>query len=152
MHDITFQKAIENAEHLKALGHTSVYLYDRNSDTEFPWQFATNVEAGGSYRLSGPASAKITAKHPTGLEFEWSVDFEGRDANGKSVSLFDRDHLRDVMRKLPKSARLEFGNLLKGEVLPELRKRTSEIRQALNDQQDSQDLVLGLIAFAEDEA
>lgn len=147
MHDISFSQAIEKADHLKALGWTDVYLGYRQ--TEFPWGLVTDVQTGHSHRLSGPASVRMTARHPSGLTFSWEVDFEGRDANGRGVHLFDRDRLRDVMRKLPKPARIQFANILASEVFAGMQARTSELRKALSDQEDSEDLVRGLIAFAE---
>lgn len=144
MYDLTYESAVKNAEHLLALGQTTVYLRDDNP----PWSRAVRVEAGSSYRFAGPTSCYVIAEE-AGLELKWSVDFEGRDANGRGVSLFDRERLREVALKLPPSARKGFSALLKNEVLPDLEKRTAEIRDALNKQSDSEDCVRGLIAFSE---
>lgn len=142
--DMTYTKAIRLAEHLIAIGDTEVYLRD---DEHFPWGKAVGVKSGSSYRLSGPSSCYIIAED-AGLTFKLSVEFEGRDANGRGVSLFDRDRLRTVMTRLPDLARAEFALMLENEVLPGMAKRSAEIREALNSQLDSEDCVRGLISFA----
>lgn len=145
MNYLSYGEAIDKADHLIALGETTVYVRDDSP----PWHIAETVEVGSSYRLSGPRSVYFIGKK-LGLTFKWSVDFESRDANGRGVSLFDRDRLREVMLKLPDPARLAFAELLENQVLPPLRERTAEIRGALNNQWDSEDCVRGLIAYARD--
>ena len=148
MFDMTYADAIEKAEHLIALDQTAVYL---RGDADFPFDKAIDVVSGSSYRLSGPSSAYIIAQDG-GLQFKLNVEFEGRDANGRGVSLFDRDRLRELMMKLPAPARKKFADMLAGEVLSGMMKRTQEIREALRAQADSEDCVRGLIAFAEQPA
>lgn len=143
LHDMTYEAALKNAEHLKAIGETTVYL----RGDKFPWMVAKTVESGSAYRLNGPSGMYVIAE-VEGITFKWNVDFEGRDANGRGVSLFDRDRLRDVAMKLPAPARAAFARLLAEQVLPGIEKNTSEIREALNKQLDSEDCVRGLIAFA----
>jgi hypothetical protein len=63
--------------------------------------------------------------------------------------LFERDRLREVMRKLPPKARAKFAAMLSKEVLPGMEKRTAEIRDGLNKHVDSEDCVRGLIAYAQ---
>lgn len=144
MYDMTYESAVKNAHHLIALGQTKVYL----RDGEMPWDKAVRVETGSSYRFNGPTSCYFIAEEG-GLELKWSVDFEQRDASGRGVSLFDRERLRDVALKVRPSVRSAFAELLREAVLPDLQKRTGEIREALNQQTDSEDCVRGLIAFAE---
>jgi hypothetical protein len=145
MIDLTVAEALEKADHLIALGETTVYLF---RDAEgFPYDKVTRVEEGGTWRLGGPASCYLYAEQ-AGLTFKLSVDFEGRDANGRGVSLFDRDRLRDLFLKLPPAARNFFAEMLEGKCLPGLIERTNEIREALRAQADSEDCVRGLIAFA----
>jgi len=144
MIDMTYARAIELAEHLIAIDQTTVYLRD---DSFFPFDKVTGVESGSSYRLSGPSSCYLIAED-AGLIFKKSVEFEGRDANGRGVSLFERDRLRDVMMRLPDGARAKFARMLENEVLPGMQARTAEIREALNNQLDSEDCVRGLISFA----
>lgn len=143
--EMTYEMALKNADHLIALGQTTVYLRDKN----VPWMVASNVEASGSYRFNGPCGVYISAV-VQGITFKWNVDFERREANGEGYSLFDRDRLREVARKLPEAARRKFANFLQTQVLPDLEKRTSELRDSLNKQVDSEDCVRGLIAFAGD--
>lgn len=144
MLDLTYKAAVENAAHLIALGDTTVYLY---RDAEFPWEKATSVTSGNGYRLNGPSSAYVIAED-AGLTFKLNVEFEGRDANGRGVSLFDRDRLRTVAMKLPAPARKAFADMLEREVLGALTERSEELRASMNAQLDSEDCVRGLIQFA----
>lgn len=142
---MSYRDAIAKAVHFVAVDQTTIYLDD--DDPDLPWDAVTRVESGGGIRLNGPAGVYLCAPR-AGLTFKWSVDFEGRDANGKSVSLFDRPRLRELMRKLPSPARAAFAQFLAKEVLPVVEKRTTEYRGYLNQQLDSEDCVRGLIAFA----
>lgn len=144
MFNMTYEQALDNAKHLIALGHTTVYLRDGN----FPWAVACECEVGGAYRFNGPTGMYVIAR-VAGLTFTWNVDFERREANGMSYSLFDRERLRDVAMKLPEPARRSFAKLLRQQVMPDLEKRTAELREAMNKQIDSEDCVRGLISFAE---
>lgn len=148
MSDLSITKALANKEALIALGQTRVYLYGDNAK-EVPWGRVTSVECGSSFRFSGPTCATMIAEIE-GITFSWSLDFEGRDANGRGVSLFDRPRLRETILKLPPKARKQFGRLLREKVLPDLQKRTQELREAMNSQADSEDCVRGLMAFALD--
>jgi hypothetical protein len=143
--NLTYTEAMKKAEHLKALGQTTIYIHREAAD--FPYGKVTNVEAGSSWRLGGPSSCYLIAEDG-GLTFKLNVDFEGRDANGRGVSLFDRDKLREMFVRLPSVARQAFADLLESECLPSLAKRRSELQAALNDQADSEDCVRGLIMFA----
>lgn len=144
MINLTFEEAVKKADALKAIDQTTIYL----RDGEYPWRFAERVEASGAYRFSGPIGMYVIAE-VDGLTFKWSVDFERREANGHGYSLFDRERLRDVAMKLPIKARKSFANLLRDAVMPDLEKRTAELRAAMNRQIDSEDCVRGLIAFAD---
>lgn len=142
--ETTYKDAIAKAAHYIAIGQTRIWL--NASDPDLPWHLVDVVGAAGSYRFNGPASVRLTA-HEAGLELHWYVDFEGRDSNGMGFSLFDRDRLRGVMMKLPRSTRIKFAAFLENEVLPDLQKRTDEMREAMNKQNDSEDCVRGLIDF-----
>lgn len=144
MRNMTYEFALDNAKHLIALNQTTVYLHDDN----VPWVVASDVEVGGAYRFNGPTGIYVIAK-VAGITFKWNVDFERREANGLGYSLFDRDRLRDVASRLPEPARRKFAQLLREQVMPDLEKRTAELRDAMNKQIDSEDCVRGLIAFAE---
>ena len=147
IHDLTYAAALEKADALKALGQTDVYIYDRCSEG-FPFEKVTRVESGNSFRLSGPSSCYLMFDEG-GLSFRLNVEFEGRDANGKGVSLFDRDRLRDVANKLSPEGRKAFADMLERTVLPQLAERTEEYRKALRQQADSEDCVRGIIAHAQ---
>lgn len=143
MYDLNYVDAMSKSEHLIALNQTTIYLRD---ETEFPWDKVTRVESGSAYRLGAPASMYVVAQD-SGLEFKLNIEFEGRDANGRGVALFERERLRDLAVRLPKQARESFASLLANEVLPGMAKRTAEIREAMNSQLDSEDCVRGLISF-----
>jgi hypothetical protein len=145
LYDLTYTQAVAKAEHLKALGETTVYL--DGDAVDLPWDKAVRVEKGCGYRLNGPTGFYVIAED-SGLTMRWSVDMEGRDANGASVTIFDRDRLREVAMKLPKHVRRSLAAFLTKHVLPEVEKRTKEWREYLNRQTDSEDCVRGLIAFA----
>lgn len=147
MRDYDYTTAIAKAPLLIELGETDIYLY--REDPAFPYDKVEAVKAGSTYRLNGPTSVRLIAKD-AGLTFSMSVDFEGYDANGRGVSLFDRDQLRDLMMRLPDKARQSFADMLETEVLPPLKLRTAELRDAMRSQADSEDCVRGLIAFAKD--
>lgn len=146
MYDMTYTEALEKADALKLLGQTDVYIRDRSA-ADFPYDKVTRVEAGNSYRLSGPSSCYLMFEE-NGLLFRFNVEFESRYANGKGVSLFDRDRLRDVANKLSPAGRVAFAKMLESEVLRPLAERTEEYRKALRQQADSEDCVRGIIAFA----
>lgn len=147
MRRLNYATAIKNAEHLIALGETTIYLYGPDGEEGFPWDKVVRVEASNSYRLSGPSAACMVAED-AGLAFRLDIEFEGRDANGRGISLFERDRLREVMLRLPVAARKSFASMLMTEALPSLVKHSANIREALNKQLDSEDCVRGLIAFA----
>jgi hypothetical protein len=144
LYDMTYESAVTNAKHLIALGQTIVHLHEG----EMPWALASDVEESGSFRFSGPCGFYVIAKD-AGLTFKWSVDFEHRGANGAGVSLFDRARLRDVAGLMPPKVRAKFALWLSEKVMPDLVKRSNEIREALNKQVDSEDCVRGLIAFCD---
>lgn len=146
--DLSYAEALAKSDALKQLGETTVYI--RSEDAGFPFDKVARVEAGNSYRLSGPSSCYLMFEE-NGLLFRLNVEFESRDANGKGVSLFDRDRLRDVANKLSPVGRVAFAKMLESEVLRPLAERTEEYRKALRQQADSEDCVRGIIAFAQQE-
>lgn len=136
---------LKSAPHYVALGQTEIFLDD--DDPDLPWSDVADIVGGSGYRLNGPTGFYCIAKRD-GLTLKWSIDFEGRDANGKSYHLFDRDRLRLTMGKLPPAARKKLAAWLDKEVLPGVEKVTAEWRDYLNRQLDSEDCVRGLIVFA----
>ena len=142
-----YAEALANYEHLKSLDQTTVYLYDRENPY-IPYEKAERVEAGGAFRFSGPSCIYLVWEEH-GLTFKANVDFEQRDASGRSVSLFDRARLRELALRLNPTARHAFAQFLRTEVLPDLEKRTEEQRAYLAQQWDSEDCVRGLIAFGQ---
>lgn len=143
----TIAEYVALADAYKAIGSTSIYLYQEPDDHAL-YGRVTKVEEGGSWRLGAPSSARVHAEHECGLTFTWSVEFEGRDANGTGASRFDRGRLREFVMKLPPAAVKSFSEMLAKTVLPAMATRTEEIRTALNRQLDSEDCIRGIIAFA----
>jgi len=139
----TFTQCVKLAEHYLAIGQTNIYLDECAADT--PWHLATKVEAGGSYRLNGPASARVTASHESGLTFSWSFDFEGRDANGTGVNQFDAQKLLAIAARMPATVRDQFADFLNAEVWPAVKKNTEEVRGALRKQEDSLSVLQSII-------
>lgn len=141
----SLQEVLKNAAHYVALGDTTIFLDD--DDPDLPWGEVSAIEEGNGYRLHGPTGFRCVAKRD-GLTLKWHVDFEGREANGKGYSMFDRERMRRVMSMLPLKARAELAAFMESKVLPGVTKITAEWREALNKQLDSEDCVRGLIAFA----
>jgi hypothetical protein len=147
--DWDFATALEKREHFIAIGMTEIWLHDED-EPNFPWGHVARVESGGCYRGGIPTGARFLA-FIEGLTFIWSVDFDKRDADRRSVSPFDRERVREIYRLLPPSARYTLRNLLESEFLPEMVKQTAEARAYLNTRADSEDCVRGLISWAEKE-
>lgn len=143
MRQWTYKEALEKGDAFKCLGQVEIFVSDEN----FPFGQVIDVESSGSYRFSAPDNVCFIIEQD-GLRIKMYFDFEMKGASGQHVSLFDREKLRDVMQKLPRKARWKFADLLQEKVLPDLQKRTAEIRQSLNKQWDSEDCVRGLIAMA----
>jgi len=140
--NITYKEALAKADHLVALGETNVWLHG----DDCPWDKVTDIEGGSARRFNSPTGFRVIVEE-AGLRLGWSIDFEDRDANGRSVSLFEPERLRDIAGRLPAVAKVKFGQFLTDEVLPDLYKRTEEIRTALHQQEASENCVRGLIAF-----
>src|SRR5688572_15736949 len=90
---------IKKADAYKAVGHTTIYLH---GECVYPWELVTKVEPGGGIRMGMSVGVRITAEHAeTGLRFDWSVDIESREANGKGSFEIDTKVCRELMAKLP---------------------------------------------------
>lgn len=144
--DATYADALAKAEHLIALGRTTVYLHDSEDDTRLPWDKVISIRGAGSYRMNGPSSC-YGCFEEAGLTFLLTLDFEGRDAVGRGVSMFDRAKLRDVMVRMQPAGRVSLAEFLRIEVLPSVEKHTEEVRGWLVSQWDSEDCVRGLIEY-----
>lgn len=153
MLDMTYKKAIELKDNLLAIGEDTIWLRGgmKSGRDELPWSLVTRVESGSTWRLDMPASVSFIAEQD-GLTFRWSMDLEERDANGRGVSMFDRENIRFAMMVLNPEARVHFTAWFQHVVLPGLMKRTAAIRASLSAQLDSEDCVRGLIAFASEVA
>lgn len=108
--DMTYAKALKNADALKALGQTRVHLFAK--DVEPPWHIASKCEAGSSFRLSVPTSAQFHGEQD-GLTFTWFFDLEPRDANGRSGGTrIDMGACKSVLKKLKGPALVQFREYL----------------------------------------
>lgn len=108
MTEKTWQEIVEKAEQYKALGQTEHYLSAWRQDAAMPWDFATKVEPGGGHRLEVATDITVTAEHPSGMNFRWSVEMEDRDANGKGYYMFRRDYALKLLAILKGTAREGF--------------------------------------------
>lgn len=147
MRDLTYAKAIEVAEHLKAIDYGSIYL--RDEDPHLPWHRVTKIGTGCTYRLSMPTSISFEATTDHGLDFRWSIDIETRDANGTGTTRINRDLLRDVSRKLTSPMRQKYAEYLQSAVLGAVEKQAAEVREALGRVEDSADCIRGIVAYAQ---
>jgi hypothetical protein len=111
MMDLTYKKAVENADALKALGQTRVYLY--GNDKERPWKYVTNAQPGGSHRLDIHTNVLFTAEHPCGIQFEWNFDIEPHSANGNPQYAIDIKGCQEVLAKIPQGPREQFAKQLR---------------------------------------
>lgn len=146
MLDLTYDEALANAKHLKALGETTIYLY-REKAEGFPFDKVTRVEEGNLWRSGMPTSCYLLAE-VDGLTFKLNFDFEPASANGASTHEISRDRMRAMFLSLPTAAQRSFAQLLEAQCLPAMAKRKDEYLAALNKQSDSEDCVRGLIALA----
>lgn len=105
MNDLTYDFAVANATHLKAIGQTDIYLIN----DPYPWSHVTECKPGGSHRLEISTTARFTAVDPTtGLRFSWSFDIEPRSANGKGQYEIDTNACRAVVKELGGEGRKQF--------------------------------------------
>lgn len=97
---------IKKADAYKAVGQPTIYLH---GECVYPWELVTTVEPGCGVRMSMHTGVRISALHePTGLRFEWSVDIESREANGKGHFQIDTKACRELLAKLPASPRQQL--------------------------------------------
>ncbi len=77
MTDVTLEQAIENASAYKQIGTEEVFLWN----APYPWEYADEIKSGGTRHHE--MTIWVTAVHPCGLRFLWSVGLETPDAFGK---------------------------------------------------------------------
>lgn len=110
IHDLTYQEALDKANSLKDIGATKIYLFDKHGYK--PWDRVTKVKHGGGIRLGLPTSIDLTA-YKDGLEFQWAVEMETREANGKGTFEFNTVTISQVMDSIPKAARIQLASVLR---------------------------------------
>ena len=105
---MTYQEAIKNVVHLRALGQTDIYLHEDPK----PWHLADKVEPG-SHRLEIATSVIFSGEDSaTGLRFRWIFDIESLGANGKGHYEINCNACREVLKSLPEEARKRFAEYL----------------------------------------
>lgn len=106
---MTYEKAVEAAEHLKAIGDEEVYL-ERGP---FPWHLATRCEPGGTHRIDMATSVWFYGEDvENGLCLRWSFDIEPYTSNGKGYYEIDAAGCREVMASLPEPMADQFRRYL----------------------------------------
>lgn len=103
-----WKQMVKLAEHYKAIGQTRCWLSRADADSKLPWDYVVSVEPGSSHRLDIATSVSITAVHPCGLEFSWSMDIEESDANGRGHYKVDVGKLERVLEWLREKPREQF--------------------------------------------
>lgn len=105
MNNGTYDYITENAHHMKALGQDRVWMSD---DEPIRWDLVTDVETGGSWRLSLSTSQRVIAKHPSGILMSWTIDLEPRSASGSSKYHLDTDRIKMLLTKAPRYAQAKL--------------------------------------------
>jgi hypothetical protein len=149
MNKVTAAKAIAQAEAFKAIGQTRVYLSELDdSQDNFPWQYVTKVETGSTHSYIGPRAIGFTAEHPCGLEFYWSLDLSPSGMGSvERRQFFNHTAIAKMADSLPSDdMRREFASVIRGDVLPPLRKQIEEARAHLNALLEGENTLLGVSA------
>ena len=126
-----WRRVVELAPNYLAIGNTDVYL--SHSDDDYPWEWVTSCEPGGSHRLDIATSVTFRAEHPCGLTFRWSFDLEPRSANGSGSYQIDTSGIARVLAKLPAQGAKDFRAYLLSCVEP-VEKRGREYDAAAREQ------------------
>lgn len=98
---LDYRECLKKADAYKSIGQLRIYLYD---GSVFPWEHVSKCEPGGSHRMDIDTSVRFSA-FIDGLEFSWSWDIEERSANGKGHYEINVAACREVLGKLPATAR-----------------------------------------------
>jgi len=141
-----WREIIKKADAYKAVGQPTIYLH---GDCVFPWELVTEVKPGGGVRMGMSVGVRISALHAeTGLRFEWSLDIESREANGKGSFEIDTKVCRELMAKLPAVARQQLRAYF-AECAGKVQEKWQEW-QAIADSQKRQADVLHSLAILKD--
>lgn len=93
---------VELAEHYLAIDSTSLHLFDQD---DYPWEFVTKAEPGGSGRYNLTTSITVRAEHPSGLSFSWFVDLERPESSGPGHYQVDAAGMVGLMARLKPAIR-----------------------------------------------
>lgn len=148
MMGLTYQKAVENADALKAIGQTTIYLskYDGNDDDSMPWDLVDEVTEGNTLSYIGPRAVNFNATHQSGLQFHWSIDLGVEGSNVERRPFFDHSRIVAMAARLSPENRAALAAYFEGSVLPPLRKQIAEARQHLNALLEGETTLLGIVA------
>jgi len=129
--NLTYEKATANADALKSLGQTVIYL---SRGGKFPWHLATACEPGGSHRFEISTDARFSGKDPeTGLTFNWNFDIEPLSANGSGQYQIDTEACINVIKKIKGSALTDFRKYL-SDCTSKVKARGDEYQKAADSQ------------------
>lgn len=107
----TWKELVKLAPKYIELGQIEHYL--SRDDKDYPWEFVTNCESGGSHRLDMDTSVWFYADHPSGLKFRWSFEIEFNQANGKGYYMIDVDGCASALTSLSSHGKSLFKAYLK---------------------------------------
>jgi hypothetical protein len=139
LNEADYREVLKKADAYKAIGQTRVYLGD---GSVFPWDSVTKVEPGCSIRMEMATGVRLSAE-VGGLQFEWSVDIEKREANGKGYFEIDVGICREILSKLPTAARQQLRTYF-AECAGKVQEKGQEWQQIADRQKRAADLLHSL--------
>lgn len=141
---VKWQDAVKNAEHYLAIGEKDIHLF---GETDFPWEFATEVEPGCGYRYNIPTGLSFTGVHPCGLKFRWSLELEKKGSNGASGFQIDIERLRGVAVKVSDKVRSQMETHFR-ETAKAVRAQADEYQAAADKQYSTANQLERIMALA----
>lgn len=115
----SFEKALANLEHHKALGNTLVFVDD------IPLDQVTAVKVGCAWRMDIPVGVDLMHE-ADGVTFQAQIDFESRSANGTNAHQLQGDVLSRLLEGLSSKPRAQLVDILQDTLLPPIKKRSDD--------------------------
>lgn len=103
--DKPWREVVDLAEHYLAIGQDLVYLFDRSTSQDRPWDYMTEIKPGNSVRWDIRTNIDILAAHPCGVTFEWSVDIDRQNDDLSNTFEIDWNGLLWLLEHLPSRCR-----------------------------------------------
>jgi hypothetical protein len=94
-------------EHYIALDQTKVWVRTESKGDEYPWEHATTARGGATYRLNFPVTLYFEAEIE-GLTFQWHLDIEEPNSNGRQFLNFDTTTMAMILRRVPEPVAAEL--------------------------------------------